>query len=187
MTNDVDPAFAKGGVVELLQEAKKSGLIRHIGFSVHSAVAALAALDRFPFDSILMPVNFATFHVGQFGPSIFAEARRRNVTILALKSMARQAWPADYTKEHPQRQRFSKCWYQPLTDPVETELALRFTLSQPIAAALPPGEEELFWRAVEIARRFQPITEPELQTLRHMADAINPLFGQAPPTKAAAH
>jgi len=55
---------------------------------------------------------------------------------LALKAMAKQQWP----ENHPDRKKYEKCWYQPLTDPGQIELALRFTLSQPVTAALPPGK-----------------------------------------------
>ena len=74
------------------------------------------------------------------------------------------------------RQQYPKCWYQPLTDPKEQELALRFTLSQPITAALPPGEEALFWRAVEIAAAFKPLTEEETGQVKVMAEKLDPIF-----------
>jgi len=172
MTKDVDPAFSKGGAIETLQEARKSGQVRHLGFSAHSVEAALAALDRFAFDSVLLPVNFATFYAGHFGPTVLKKTQEQQVSVLALKSLARQRWP----ENHPERKRYSKVWYQPLTDPAEAELALRFTLSQPVTAALPPGEEELFWLALDIARRFRPITAEETQALQKMAATIEPIF-----------
>ena len=69
---DVDAVFAKGGAMEVFLEAKKQGQIRYLGFSAHSEEAALAALDRYDFDSILFPINFATFYQGNFGPRIIA-------------------------------------------------------------------------------------------------------------------
>ena len=97
------------------------------------------------------------------------------MAILALKSMARQVW----TEDDPQRPSFRKCWYEPVTDPAETELALRFTLSLPITAALPPGEAALFRTALDAAARFRPITDDEEQTLRNMASPLEPIFGAA--------
>jgi aryl-alcohol dehydrogenase-like predicted oxidoreductase len=169
---DVDAVFASGGVMEMMIALKKSGQLRHLGFSAHSLEAALAAMDRYDFDSILLPVNFASYFHGHFGPTVIAKAREKGLSVLALKGLARQNWPGDA----PERQQYGKCWYQPLTDPREQELALRFTLSQPIVAAIPPGEESLFWRAVELAADFRPITDQETSQLQALAETLNPVF-----------
>ena len=104
---------------------KKSGQIRHLGFSAHSVEAALTALARFPFDSILLPINFATYLHGNFGPTVIAAAQKKGVSLLALKALARQNWPTPLPSQSPstpsvsERAAFPKCWYQPLTDPRE--------------------------------------------------------------------
>lgn len=172
VVTDVDAAFAKGGPMEYLIEAKKSGVIRHLGFSAHSVAAALAAMDRFPFDSVLFPVNFVTYYAGKFGPQIMEKAQACGVARLAIKAMALRRWP----ENSPERSKYPKCWYQPLTDPREAELALRFTLSQPITAALPPGNEALFRLALDWAPRFTPVAAAELQELEALAATVEPIF-----------
>lgn len=172
LAKDVDASFAKDGAMETLIAAKKSGQVRHLGFSAHSVPAALSAMDRYDFDSILFPINFTTFHQGNFGPTVIEKARAKNVTILALKMFARQQWP----ENDPDRKKYPKCWYQPLTDRHETELALRFTLSQPVTAALPPGEESLFRVAVELAPSYRPITDDENAELKKLAAGLKPIF-----------
>jgi aryl-alcohol dehydrogenase-like predicted oxidoreductase len=169
---DVDAAFAKGGAMEAFLEAKKQGQIRYLGFSAHSEEAALAALDRYDFDSILLPLNFAAFYQGGFGLRIMQAAKSKGVARLALKAMAKQKWP----KDDPARKQYPKCWYQPLTDRHEAKLALYFTLSQPITAAIPPGEESLFRMALDLAMDFRPISQKETETLRQMAQSLNPVF-----------
>ena len=129
-------------------------------------------MDRYDFDSVLFPVNFACFYKGNFGPGIMAKAEAKGVARLAIKSLARQAWP----KGDPDRRKYSNCWYQPLTDRREAELGLRFTLSQPITAAIPPGEPALFPLALDIAANFRPLTAPEEQELRALAETLNPIF-----------
>jgi len=59
---------------------------------------------------------------------------------LALKALARHHWPESVPKE----ERHPKCWYQPITDRHEADLALRFTLGQAVTAAIPPGDVDLF-------------------------------------------
>jgi predicted aldo/keto reductase-like oxidoreductase len=172
---DVDAAFAKGGAMETFIEAKKSGKVRHLGFSAHSVEAAFAAMDRYDFDSVLFPFNFACFYKGNFGPQVIERAEQKGVARLALKAMARQQWPKEAKDESP----FQKCWYQPLSDPAEQELGLRFTLSQPITAAIPPGEEALFRRAIDLAMNFKPVTPDEVKRLKALAADLNPIFRTA--------
>jgi aryl-alcohol dehydrogenase-like predicted oxidoreductase len=174
---DVEVAFGKGGAMEVFLEAKKQGQIRYLGFSAHSEEAALAALDRYDFDSILFPINFATFYEGDFGPRVIEAAKSKGVARLALKAMARQKWP----KDDPARKQYSKCWYQPLTDPNEAKLGLYFTLSQPITAAIPPGDESLLRMALDLALSFRPISQKEIETLRQMAQSLDPVFRHGNP------
>ena len=68
-------------------------------------------------------------------------------------------------------------WYQPITDPREAELALKWAYSLGITAALPPGEEELEFLAIETAMKIKaPITEPEIDELKKLALQLNPTF-----------
>jgi aryl-alcohol dehydrogenase-like predicted oxidoreductase len=170
--NDVDAVFAKGGAMEVFLEAKKQGRIRYLGFSAHSEEAALAAMDRYDFDSVLLPINFATFYKGNFGPRVIATAKSKGIAILALKSLARQQWPQGDTL----RKQYPKCWYQPLAEREDARLALYFTLSQPITAAIPPGEESLFRMALDLALNFKPISTRDLEKVKQMAEFLNPIF-----------
>src|SRR6059058_4055679 len=58
---DLDKVLGPGGAMETMEAAKKEGKIRYIGFSVHSAETAVAAMDRYNFDTILFPLNFVLF------------------------------------------------------------------------------------------------------------------------------
>ena len=166
---DIDAAFAKGGVMELVQEAKKDGRILHVGFSAHSTEAAL---KLYPFDSALFPVNFACWFQKDFGPAILEAAKDKGCARLALKGLAHQKWP----KDDPARKKYSKCWYQPLTDPDEAKLCLRWTLSQPITAAVTPGEESLMRLALEVGTNFKPVTEKEIEQVKKLAAKSAPIF-----------
>lgn len=175
VANDVDKPFQKGGLMDFLIEKKKEGVIRYLGFSAHSVEAAWAAMDRYDFDSVLFPVNFTNVFRGHFGLQILERAKSTGVARLALKAMARQAWP----KDDPDRAKFPKCWYQPLTDPREAGLGLRWTLSQEITAAIPPGDENLWRMAVDIGLTFKPITEAETNELMALAQTLTPIFRAA--------
>jgi len=172
VAKDVDAAFAPGGVMEMVEEKKKSGQIRFAGFSAHSEAAALAAMERYDFDSALFPVNFACWYKGNFGPGIMKKAKQKGVARLALKALCRQRWP----KGDPARRDFPKAWYQPITDRQEAERALRWTLSQPVTAAVPPGTESIYQLALELALKHTPATPEDETALQQLAAGLNPVF-----------
>ena len=170
---DLEKALGPAGALETFLAARQAGKIRFIGFSAHSVETALAALDRFDFDTILFPTNFVLFSQANFGPQVHARARAKHMGILALKAMAKTKWPASMKEsERPN----PKCWYQPCAMPEEASLALRWTLSQPITAAVPPGDERLFRLAMDVAQRFEPLRAKEEKALLARAAGIEPLF-----------
>ena len=63
---DLDKVLGPGGAMETMEAAKKEGKIRYIGFSVHSAETAVAAMDRYNFDTILFPLNWVLLYAGRF-------------------------------------------------------------------------------------------------------------------------
>ncbi len=168
---EVDAIFNPGGAVEAFREAREEGKIRFIGFSAHSVEAAMAMMDRFDFDTILFPVNFATWHAGNFGPRVLARAQEKKMGILALKAMAKGPWP-----QGADRTRYPKCWYEPLAEPEDARMGLRFTLSHPVTAAVPPGEEALFRLALGLSDRLQPLEKAEVESIREEGLKTNPLF-----------
>jgi predicted aldo/keto reductase-like oxidoreductase len=167
---DVETAFSADGAMEVFLRAKKEGKIRYLGFSAHSVEAAMLALDKFDFDTILFPFNFACWHHGNFGPQVFERVKERNMGILALKSMA-----LTRLQEHEEKV-FPNVWYRPISDEETMNLALRYTLSKDLTAAIPPGEVQLFWKAFEIAKNFTPITEAEKAKLVALAEKTQPVF-----------
>ncbi|MCU0248790.1 MAG: aldo/keto reductase [Vicinamibacterales bacterium] len=169
--DDVEKVFAPGGALETFVAAKQGGKVRFLGFSAHSVEAALALIGRYDFDTMLFPMNFGTWHAGNFGPQVLAAAQAKRMGILALKAMARGPWPKD-----AKRDQYPKCWYEPLSAPDDAMMGLRFTLSHPVTAAIPPGDETLFKQALALATRFTPLSEAEARAIKEKALARAPLF-----------
>ena len=169
---DLDKVLGPGGAMETMEAAKKEGKIRYIGFSVHSAETALAAMDRYRFDTVLFPVNFVLFSQASFGPQILKKAQEKGIGILALKAMAKTVWPVDQKQDHPE----PKCWYQPAAFPDEASLGLRWTLGHSVTAALPPGDEKYFRLAMDVAQNYRPLEEHEQQALLAHATGVEPIF-----------
>jgi aryl-alcohol dehydrogenase-like predicted oxidoreductase len=170
---DLDKVLGPGGAMETMEAAKKEGKIRHIGFSVHSQETAVAAMNRYPFDTVLFPLNFVLYTQAKFGPGILETAQQKQIGILCLKSMAKTVWPADQKQNHPSD---PKCWYQPAAFPHEASLGLRWTLGHPITAAIPPGEERFFRLAMDVAQNYKPLDAQEEQALLTGAHGVEPLF-----------
>ncbi len=169
---DLDKVLGPGGAMETFEAAKKEGKIRYIGFSVHSAETAVAALDRYPFDTILFPLNFVLYTQAGFGPQIMKKAQEKGTGILCLKGMAKTVWPDAEKQNHPE----PKCWYKPAAFPQEASMGLRWTLSHPITAALPPGDEKYFRLAMDVAQRYKPLDSSEEQALLSGGKGAEPIF-----------
>ncbi len=163
--------LAPGGALEAFLEARDAGLVRYLGFSAHSAEAAVFLMEQFAFNSILFPFNYTTFYQAGFGPQVLETAKQKGVARLALKALERQPW-----KEGADRSIAQNTWYEPIFDPVEADLALRWTLSLPITAAVPPGDPNLFRLAVDIGERFTPLTDRERATVEQHAGQNQPIF-----------
>ena len=168
---DVKAVFSKGGAMETFLAARKQGLIRHIGFTAHSPEAAMAAMREFDFDTMMYPINFVCHYRSDFDRQVLAEARKRNIGIIAIKALAKQRWerPSD-------RKACPKCWYEPITDPQLSRLALSWTLAQGITTTLPPGEESLYHLVVKLAPECKPPSADEISQLNKAAAGFEPLF-----------
>ena len=169
---ELDRVLGPGGAMETFEAARKEGKIRFIGFSAHSVETALAAMDRYPFDTILFPINWVLFSQANFGPQVLERARQKGMGCLALKAMAKTVWAADQKQNHPQ----PKCWYQPANFPEEASLGLRWTLGHPITAALPPGDETYFRLAMDVAGKYKPLDRAEELALLKRAPGATPIF-----------
>lgn len=169
---DVDAAFEAGGVMEFVLEKQREGRIRFLGFSSHSTESALAAMDRHDFDFFYFPISYVSYMKGDFGPAALAKAKEKEIPCISLKALARQRWP----EGTPRTERCAKCWYQPIEDNEEASLAIRWALSQPVVSILPPGEERLYRKALELSGNLASITPEETRQLEALASDMAPLF-----------
>ena len=167
---DVERAFAPGGAMEVFVKAKQEGKVRFLGFSSHSETASLLAMKNYDFDTILTPINFVCWHAGKFAQKAVAIAKEKGMGILALKTLAYTPIPEGTEKP------YQKLWYIPNEDEALSDVAVRFTLSKGVTAAIPPGEEKFLWRALAIAEKDLTFNEAEDQKLQQLAGGIIPLF-----------
>ena len=177
--NLVDPpewhrAMKAGGALEAAVEAREQGLVRFIGVTGHGTAAPrmhMQSLERFPFDSVLMPYNFAMFQNPQYRADFEALAalcRERGVAVQTIKSIARGQW-MEQTPTHD-------TWYAPLENQESIDHAVHWALSRPGIFLNTVGDIRLLPKVLDAASRYQagPSTEQMEQDLT--SEQITPLF-----------
>src|SRR5205823_8652929 len=116
-----DIALSPGGVLETAIEAKAQGLIKAIGITGHGSQIAAThrrSLERFDFDSVLLPYNYLTMQNPYYAENFNAlveTCQQRNVAVQTIKSIA-----SLHCRDGPHT---SSVWYQPLTDQHDIALA----------------------------------------------------------------
>ncbi len=168
--SEVDRIFAADGAADAVVRARDQGKFRYLGFSAHSAEAALAMLERIAFDSILLPVNYVLFAKNAAWRRVIARSRELGVARLGLKSMALRPWRSGEERLYP------NCWYRPIDDPVLARQGLRFALSEDITSLIPPGDVSLFQLALGMAEELRPMAPAEKTTLMASASGIAPIL-----------
>jgi aryl-alcohol dehydrogenase-like predicted oxidoreductase len=172
-----ETAHGPGGAVEALVQARHEGLTRFIGVTGHGLrIAGMhrRSLERFNFDSVLLPLNFALLADAGYradATALLEECAERNVAVQTIKSVARRRW-SDTDAPH-----FS--WYEPLRDGGALQRAVRWVLSHP----------QVFLNTSSDARLLPPILEAAASGLGAPTDAemeadiaeqgIEPLFDGA--------
>ncbi|HYU72503.1 MAG TPA: aldo/keto reductase [Ktedonobacteraceae bacterium] len=169
-----DQALSPGGVIEAAIEAKQQGLVRGIGVTGHGLqIAAMhrRSLERFDFDSVLLPYNYITMQSPYYAENfnaLVANCQQRNVAVQTIKSIAYKPWLG--------RAHTRTTWYEPLEEQKDIDLAVHWVLSRPEVFLNTVGDIHLLPKVLEAASRFQagPSNE-EMQGLVSRLQ-IEPLF-----------
>jgi aryl-alcohol dehydrogenase-like predicted oxidoreductase len=124
-----EQALAPGGALEACVEAREEGLVRAIGVTGHgSPIAAmhLRSLERFDFDSVLLPYSWILMqdrHYAEDVEALMALCVERNVAVQTIKAIARQPWNGRPHTHAP--------WYEPLDDQAAIDAAVGWVLARP--------------------------------------------------------
>ncbi len=178
---DVECAFAPGGIMEIMDRYKEKGVIRRVGFTAHSEKAALEMIRRYDFDTVLFPFNWHMHMAHGMGRSLIPAAREKGMGVLCMKSMIERAWlPGEREKS-----RYPKSWCKPFDPEEDRELlssAVKYALSLGVDAIVPPGNFDHFRFGVERIDELlaSPLSEKELASLRERLESVQnaPFFGE---------
>ncbi len=167
----LEVAFGPDGALQAFIEAREKGLVRHIGLTTHKPEMALEALERFPIETVMFPVNFVIFMRTDYGKQVLDELAERGVGVIGIKAIAARPW------QQGEERKWRKCWYKPLDDPQQISLAVRWALEQPLTTIIPSGHAELFEMAARAALAYQPLTPEQTEELERLAQLLTPIFG----------
>ena len=175
----VDPAeweqaMGPGGALEAFVQAREQGLVRFLGVTGHGVTIAAMhqrSLDRFPFDSVLLPLNYPMMQNPRYAAdfeALLARCRRDNVAVQTIKSLTRRPWG-----DRPQ---IRTTWYEPFEEQVDIDRAVHWVLGKPDVFLNTTGDIHLLPRILDAAARFQQ--RPGAEQMAAWADerAMEPLF-----------
>jgi aryl-alcohol dehydrogenase-like predicted oxidoreductase len=147
-----DTALSPGGVIDAAVEAREKGLVRAIGVTGHGAQIAAThrrSLQRFDFDSVLLPYNFTTLQSTYYRENFYAVksiCQERNAAVQTIKSLAYRPWSG--------RERTNTTWYQPLQEQSEIDTAVHWAMGEPGIFVITSGDVSLLPKFLEAAERF---------------------------------
>jgi aryl-alcohol dehydrogenase-like predicted oxidoreductase len=167
-------AMGPGGALEAAIEARDQGLVRFIGVTGHGITVAAQhkrALERFDFDSVLLPYNYVLMQNQQYAAdfeALVALCQQRNVAVQTIKSITRAPWgERDHTRA---------TWYEPLEEQADIDLAVHWVLGRPGMFLNTVGDIHVLPKVLDAASRFQ--ARPSDATMREALEKLDmaPLF-----------
>ena len=170
-------AHGPGGAVEALSRARDEGLVRFIGVTGHGLRIAgmhLRSLERFDFNSVLLPYNYTVLSDDQYRAdmeALLGVCEQRSVAVQTIKSVARRRWPEGVA------QQFS--WYEPLADGDALARAVRYILGRPGLFLNSSSDARLLRPILEAANVGGPVPPDEEMAADVERHGMEPLFDGA--------
>ncbi len=175
----VDPtewetAMGPGGALEAVIQARDEGLARFIGVTGHGTTVAamhLRALDRFDFDSVLLPYSYPLMQNPQYAAdfeALMARCAERDVAVQTIKAITRAPWG--------DQEQTAATWYEPLREQGAIDLAVDWVLGRPGVFLNTVGDIHILPMVLDAAERFQARPSDTEMAAMAAAQALEPLF-----------
>jgi len=161
---EIEEIFGPNGALEAFVEAKDKGLVRFIGVTGHhDPLITKRCLQRFDFDTVLIPVNPAEPAYKSYLAEVIPSAKKKGMGIVGMKVYFR-----GFADKLP--------WFETM------EPLFRFALSQPITTAVIGCDDvKQLEENVKLAESFSPMTEREiLELIRNVSSYARELMYYKP-------
>ena len=169
-----DQALSPGGALDAALLAREEGLVRWIGVTGHGAQIAAThrrSLERFDFDSVLLPYNYVTMQSSYYREQFDAlvkTCQEKNVAVQTIKSVALRPWMSrDHTRS---------TWYQPLESQDDIDLAVWWAMARRDVFLNSVGDVDLLPRVLDAASRYDEPPEDEAMDALVARTHTEPLF-----------
>lgn len=171
---DWDTALSPGGAIEAAIEAREQRLVRAIGVTGHGSEVAARhrrSLERFDFDSVLLPYSYLVMqdpdYAGDF-EALMTTCQDRNVAVQTIKAVARRPW---WGRPHT-----AATWYQPLEQQAAIDHAVHWVLGRPRVFLNTVGDIHLLPQVLDAASRFESRPSDAEMTAEIANQEMVPLF-----------
>lgn len=170
-----EEAMGPGGALEAAVEARDKGLVRFIGVTGHGVTVAAMhrrSLERFPFDSVLLPLNYVMMQNREYASDYAALTnicRERGVAMQTIKSLTVGPWSDG-------AERATRTWYEALTGQADIDLAVGWVLGHEGAFLNSSSDIGLLEKILDAAERHESApSDAEMEAMVSRA-AMSPLF-----------
>jgi aryl-alcohol dehydrogenase-like predicted oxidoreductase len=167
-------ALGPGGALEAAVEARQQGLVHFIGITSHSLRAPMMhrrSLERFDFDSVLLPYNFMLMQNPGYAvdfEALFSLAKEKNTAVQLIKTAQRRPWK--------ESNHFAATWYEPFSDQASLEMAVHWAMGRKGAFINTAGDIHLLPRILEAASQFKQAPADEQMQAMIQAQEAAPLW-----------
>ncbi|HEX2362881.1 MAG TPA: aldo/keto reductase [Jiangellaceae bacterium] len=173
----LDLATAADGAIHAAERARDEGLVGAIGITGHGDEAPathLEALRRYPFATVLTPLNPVLARDGAYLRSyeeLVEEVQRQDVGLMIIKTVARRNWPDGADQSYT-------TWYEPFDEQSRITATVAWVLARSEVTGLAtPGDVRLLPLVIraEADRRALPANDAEA-ALRDEPDYSSPFI-----------
>ena len=169
-----ETALREGGALEAAVEARDEGLVRFIGVTGHGLTVAkmhFRSLERFPFDSVLLPYSYVQMRDERYASdfeALAAVCAERGVAVQTIKSTTLAPWDG--------REQTAATWYEPLREQADIDLAVHWVLGRTGVFLNTIGDVTLLPKVLDAASRYE--SRPSDETMDELAAqrSLIPLF-----------
>ncbi|MFW9853056.1 MAG: aldo/keto reductase [Candidatus Thorarchaeota archaeon] len=160
-----EKAMSPEGTLTAFIEARDKGLVKYLGVTGHgSKVAAMhkLSLERFDFDSVLLPYNYIMMQNPRYAADftdLVELCNKRNIAVQTIKSVVRRPW-----ENRPKR--YNTYFYEPLENQEAIDVAVHWSMSLNNSFVITAGDMQILPKILKAAKSFkeQP-TDEEMKAL----------------------
>ena len=176
LPTDVDAIFAKGGAMEALIEMQEQKVVRFLGVTGHYRPDALMdAINRHPFDTILLALNAADSHIYSFTDQLLPLAVEKQMGIIGMKVPARGRLLSNWTPPPLEQQQHSWEGSAIATRPgvINMREAMYFTLTHPVSTVIIGCDTVAqLEENVHLASKFTPLSNTQMASINELAEPV---------------